>query len=152
MKKIKFWSMLMLVAMMLPLYSSCSKDSDDNSRPLDSVITGNWHSYHATAYGNGKKAEFDISKTGQYAQMYYEVTFFDGGSATFRHWETDTSGAMHWKEEDITYQVKGDIVTMRDSDGETIDVTYDSRAMTLCLMVNGVVNDVSIQINVYLRK
>ena len=36
MKKTKFWSMMMLMAMMMPLTMGCSKDSDDG--PKDSEL------------------------------------------------------------------------------------------------------------------
>ncbi len=42
MKKLKMWSMLMLVVMMLPLSSSCSKDSDDKENPLVGIWIYVW--------------------------------------------------------------------------------------------------------------
>ena len=44
MNKLKTWSMMMLVAMMLPLVTSCSKDSDDSPQDgeLISQAIGTW--------------------------------------------------------------------------------------------------------------
>lgn len=44
MNKLRIWSMMMLVAMMLPLVASCSKDSDDSAQDgeLISQAVGTW--------------------------------------------------------------------------------------------------------------
>ena len=44
MNKLRIWSMMMLVAMMLPLVASCSKDSDDSAQDgeLISQAGGTW--------------------------------------------------------------------------------------------------------------
>ena len=44
MNKLRIWSMMMLVAMMMPLVASCSKDSDDSPQDgeLISQAVGTW--------------------------------------------------------------------------------------------------------------
>ena len=102
----------MLLIIMLPLFMlACSGDDDPVS--IDSYLIGTWHTFKATVYGNGQNVDIEITKTGEYSASYSEVTFEKDGKAIMRGWVTDEKGLSHWMEEQYTYTVNGDIVTVK---------------------------------------
>lgn len=151
MKLNKYLSM-MLVVMILPLMVACSSD-DDDPVSLESYIVGTWHTFKATGFGNGQSVNIDITKTGEYSAAYEEGTFEKGNKVIIRSWVPDKNGMTHWTETPCTYTIKGDIVTIKDSNGESADLIFDTKEKTL-LLKSTVVNSDGIQIyvNIYFSK
>jgi len=130
MKQIKYWS-IKLIVIIMPLLAACSSDDDPIS--LNSYIVGTWHSFKGSGYGNGQSADIEITKTGVYSAAYSEVTFESGNKAVMRGWLTDKYGLSHWEQEACTYTINGDIVIVKDSQGETADFVFDAKDRTLLL-------------------
>ena len=150
MKQIKYWSIKFIVIMM-PLLIACSSDDDPIS--LNSYIVGTWHSFKATGYGNGQSVNMDISKTGDYSAAYSELTFESGNKSVMRGWVTDKNGLSHWKEDACTYTINGDIVIVKDSQGETADFVFDSKDRTLLIKGSTTNPDgMIIYVNIYYTK
>ena len=158
MKQLKNLSIFMLVALMAATFASCSKDDDNADFDLNSYIVGTWHSYKATVYAQGSQyggqsAEVEISKTGQYSQSYFEFTFQDGGRLRMGAFKKDDNGILHWEEEQDSYVVKGNVVTITDADGIGQDLMFDQKDNTLCLQASGVSNEgIPVKISIYLKK
>ncbi|MBP5374731.1 MAG: lipocalin family protein [Bacteroidaceae bacterium] len=143
MKQLKNLSIFMLVALMAATFASCSKDDDDANFDLNSYIIGTWHSYKATIYiqggpYSGKSADIEVNKTGQYSQSYVEFTFKDGGQMRMGAFQKDDNGIINWTEENGTYYISGDIITLRDNDGETVNIVFDPKNKDLCIQGTGV--------------
>ena len=158
MKQLKNLGIFMLVALMAATFASCSKDDDDANFDLNSYIIGTWHSYKATIYiqggpYSGKSADIEVNKTGQYSQSYVEFTFQDGGRLRAGAFKKEDNGVMDWYEENVTYHVRGDVVTLTDTDGETINIVFDSKSEDLCFQGTGVDNEgTPYKTTVYLKK
>lgn len=157
MKQLKNLSIFMLVALMAA-FASCSKDDDNKDFDLNSYIVGTWHSYKATVYAQGSQyggqsAEVEISKTGQYSQSYFEFTFQDGGRLRMGAFKKDDNGVMNWYEENGTYHVSGDVVTLTDADGTSLAIVFDTKDKSLCFQGAGI-NDSGIpyKASIYIRK
>lgn len=158
MKQLKNLSIFMLVALMATTFASCSKDDDNADFDLNSYIVGTWHSYKATVYAQGSQyggqsAEVEISKTGQYSQSYIELTFQDGGRLRMGAFKKDDNGVMNWYEENGTYHVSGDVVTLTDTDGTSLAIVFDTKDKSLCFQGAGI-NDSGIpyKASIYIRK
>ncbi len=151
MKKGKLFQMSkMLLIIMLPLFMvACSGDDDPVS--IDSYLIGTWHTFKATAYGNGQNVDIEITKTGEYSASYSEVTFEKDGNAIMRGWVTDENGLSRWMEESYTYTVNGDIVTVKNSN-ETADFLFDGKNKTLLLKGTYTSNNMLLYINLYYKK
>ena len=157
MKQLKNLSIFMLVALMAA-FASCSKDDDNADFDLNSYIVGTWHSYKATVYAQGSQyggqsAEVEISKTGQYSQSYFEFTFQDGGHLRMGAFKKDDNGVMNWYEENGTYHVSGDVVTLTDTDGTSLAIVFDTKDKSLCFQGAGI-NDSGIpyKASIYIKK
>lgn len=149
-------SIFMLVALMAATFASCSKDDDNADFDLNRYIVGTWHSSKATVYFMGgeyagESEEATISKTGQYSEAYYEVIFMDANRAKFGAFQKDENGLIHWKEEYVTYYVNGDVVNLRDDEGE-IDLVFDKKDRTLSLQISTIASDIPIKYVLYLTK
>ena len=158
MKQLKNLSIFMLVALMAATFASCSKDDDNADFDLNSYIVGTWHSYKATVYAQGSQyggqsAEVEISKTGQYSQSYFEFTFQDGGRLRMGAFKKDDNGVMNWYEENGTYLVSGDVVTLTDADGTSLAIVFDTKDKSLCFQGAGI-NDSGIpyKASIYIKK
>jgi hypothetical protein len=160
MKQVKTLSIFMLVALMVAMFVGCSKD-DDNSGDVSNLktyIIGSWHSYKGTAYFlggeySGESEEVSISKTGEFSEAYYEIKFQDAGHATFGAFQKDENGLLHWETEDVTYSINGDIVTVRDTEGTTLDLVFNESDKTLCIQVSATANDgTPTKVSIYLKK
>lgn len=150
MKHVKNWSMKLLVIMM-PLLVACSSDDDPIS--LNSYIVGTWHSFKATGYGNGQNVNIEITKTGDYSAAYSEVTFESGNKAIVRAWVIDKNGLSHWVEDTGTYTINGDMVIVKDSQGETADFVFDAKDRTLVIKGSSTTPEgVLIYVNIYYTK
>ena len=151
MKQFRNWSMMLMV-MILPFLVACSSDDDDPVL-LESYIIGTWHTYRATGYGNGQSVEIEITKTGEYSAAYEEGTFEKGNKVTIRSWVPDKNGITHWTETPCTYTIKGDIVTIKDPNGESGDLVFDAKEKTL-LLKSTTVNSYGIKVylNIYFKK
>ena len=158
MKQLKNLSIFMLVALMAATFASCSKDDDNADFDLSRYIVGTWHSYKAVGYIQGgeyygQSYELAIDKTGQYADSYVECKFQEGNKVTVNAFKKDDNGILHWEEEQDSYVVKGNVVTITDADGTGQDLMFDQKDNTLCLQASGVSNEgIPVKISVYLKK
>lgn len=155
MKRIKVLSMFLLVAMMATVLVGCSKD-DDAPVDLKTYAIGTWHSYKATVYfldGEyaGESEEAMISKTGQYSDMYWELNFQNTNNATFAFFQQDGNGVSHWVDGLVSYSIKGDVVTIRDSES-SMDFVFNSNDKTLSVQISKVIDGISTRTVLYLRK
>lgn len=145
--------MLLLVAIFIPVMSSCGDDEEELSgSALESYIIGNWHSYKATVTAYGESNTVTVSKTGDYSALYMECTVESGGNATYRYWMTDNNGMTHWTEEQVRYIVRGDIVTLTDSDGESADLTYEPSSRNMIMQMNFTEDGISYSTKLYFKK
>ncbi len=151
MKLNKYMSM-MLVVMMLPFMVACSSD-DDDPVSLESYIVGTWHSFKCSGYGNGQSVDIEITKTGEYSAMYIEATFEKGNKVIVRSWVADKYGYTHWTETTGSYIINGDIVIIKDSNGESADFVFDAKDKTLLQkeMVT-TTEGIQVYVNIYYTK
>ena len=149
MNKKYLWSLmtLILAAVLSINLSSCS----DDPVVLDNYIIGSWHTYKGVISASGENKTIDISKTGEYSLAYIEVDFQNGGQAVARGWNTNSNGITKWVEEKCTYSIKNDIVSVTDSNGETVSLTFDSNK-TLCYKTMIKVDGIPVTITAYLKK
>lgn len=147
MKQIKTVSLWLLLAMLLPVVSSCSSDDDD---PVDlkTYIVGTWSSYKGTVYYLGQTTDVTVDKTGAMSVAYFEMTFRADGSMTIGFWDPEV--AASWVEEPATYTVKGDIVTIIDSDGEKGDLVFKDR--NLYLKITEMYEGYPMTVNILMKK
>lgn len=148
----------MLVALMAAVFASCSKDDDNAEVDLNTYIIGSWRSYKGTVYVtggqySGTSQDVEISKTGQLSQSYFEFTFQDGGRVRIGAFVRDENGVMNWEEEDGTYRINGDIVTLTDVDGVSNNTVFDTKGRTLCLQGTGTnENGIPYKVSIYMKK
>ena len=156
MNKRNFFKLITLIlAVVVNLcFVSCSSSGDGDGQgdiSLDSYIIGSWHSFKGTVYANGQSQSVNITKTGEYSSAYYEIVFQNGGQAIFKGWQSDNNGLTKWMEESCRYTIKNDVVTLIDSNGESLGLLFDYGDRTLC--IRAVINrDTQATVNVYLRK
>lgn len=138
---------LFMASLLCVSISSC--DSEDVV--LDNYLIGNWHTYMGYVYSSGQKVKVNIEKTGQYALSYIEVTFQKGGKGTSRYWEVDEGGQTRWVEDQFSYVINGDVITMTDSQGESLSLVFDSNKT---LSTNFVFSNYGVitTVNIYLKK
>ena len=146
------WSMMMLMAMMFPLVTSCGGDDDDEILSLESYIIGTWHSYKAVVKANGNSQTVSINKTGENSTSYYECDVKSGGKAVFRAWVADANGILKWAEESCTYRIKGDVFTLIDSSGGEVDLVFESSSRNMVLMSSSSYNGTPYTVNIYFTK
>lgn len=109
MKKIKFWSMMMLVAMMMSLVVACGDDGDDDGSrgdELRSKAVGTWMCTKSTDSAQGKS--YDGLMVGKQVTIKADGTYTSTAS-TFGY-----SGS---------YTIKGNTITAKSKDGSTFVVT-----------------------------
>lgn len=158
MKQLKNLSIFMLVALISATFASCSKDDDNAVFDLNSYIIGSWHSYKGTIYitggqYGGNSQDVEISKTGQLSQSYFEFTFQNAGRVKMGAYQKDDNGVMNWQEENGTYRINGDIVTLTDADGVSVNVVFNTKDRTLCLQGAGTnENGIPYKVSIYMKK
>ena len=155
MKRVKVLSMFLLVAMMATVLVGCSKD-DDTPVDLKSYAIGSWHSYKATVFfldGKyaGESEEVTISKTGEYSEVYWELELYENGNGTLAYFQKDGEGINHWVDGIVSYSVKGDIVTVSDSEA-SIDFIFNPGDKTLSVQISKVIEGISTKTILYLKK
>lgn len=151
MKKLMTWAVMMLMVALMPMTTSCGDDDDENVA-LSSYIIGNWRCFRLTYYYGGQTESRDLTKTGELSAAYYEMSFKNSWNVVFKYWEQDTYGTKHWVEENGKYVIKGDIVSVNDSEGHTYDFLFDPKEKTLCIQSSAPINGATLKANVYLRK
>lgn len=129
MKKLKVWSMMMLMAMMLPLITSCG---DDSVSSLDSYIVGQWHTFRYVIQTAQQSGESEVSKTGKLSEVYMELTFKNDGTVTSSYWKQNSQGVSSWVTETATYTVSGNTVKIIEPDG-TAELYFDGGQKVLYL-------------------
>ena len=115
MKKMKLWSMLMLMVMALPMMVACSSDDDDDS-PVDvSKAIGTWVCIKSTDNVQGKT--YTDLFVGESVRINSNNTY----ASTSRNF--GTSG---------TYSVNGNKITVHTNNAETyvITVSFSGNKMT----------------------
>lgn len=148
-----YWSMILLAVLFVPVLSSCGDDEDELSgSSLDSYIIGTWRSYKATVTAYGETETISVSKTGDNSAMYMECEVRKGGSAVYKFWQTDANGMTHWTEEPLQYTVKGDIVTMTDSNGEAADLLFDQSSRDMIIQMNLFQDGTSYAVKLFFKK
>lgn len=128
MKQIKTISLWLLLAMLLPVVSSCSSD-DDDSVDLKTYIVGTWRSHKGTVYYMGETNSVPIDKTGALYMAYWEMTFRANGTMTIAFWKPEEFTT--WMEETATYTITGDVITITDDEGEKTDLVFKDRNLYL---------------------
>ncbi|MBO4592743.1 MAG: hypothetical protein J5678_00920 [Bacteroidaceae bacterium] len=156
MKKIKVLSIFLLVAMMATVLVGCSNDDDDTPVNLKSYAIGTWHSYKAIMYyldGEyaGESQEVTISKTGEYSDAYWELKLYQNGNGTFSYLKKDGEGIKHWVDAAISYSVKGDVVTVHDSDA-SLDFIFNPGDKTMSFQISKTIDGVTAKMIVYFKK
>ena len=117
MNNLKIWSMTMLIAMMLPLVTSCSKDSEESASGADLVsqAVGTWMCTESR----------DIQQNG----VYYDGLMV-GKQVTIKSDGTFTSTAPTFGYSG-TYTVSGNKITAKSSSGTfVITVSIKGNTMT----------------------
>ena len=159
MKQVKILSIFMLVTMMATMFAGCSKDDDNsgNISNLNSYIIGTWRAYKCTIYAqggayNGQSADINIGKTGQYSDFYFECTFQEGGRIKTGNFKKDENGASRWFEDSGSYSINGDIVTIRDNEGEADDLVFSEKDKTLCFQMTKTEDGVPYKVILYMKK
>lgn len=153
----KLYSTLTILATMIAVLSfpSCSSNDEDENEDvssLNSIIIGTWRSFKGEVFYNGERTVLDIDKTGGNSGSYMEIKFESGNKLTAWWWAQDNHNISHWTEGGGTYLIKGTVVTITDTNGETMDLLYDSKDRTLMLRGTPVLNGIVATTNIYFRK
>ena len=108
------------IILMTSIISGCNNDNDETYENVDlrTYIIGTWHSYRATAYGNGQERTVDITKNNEYSSMYIEAVFRADGTATVYSWQPDNNNVSRWIAEEGIYTVNGNSVELRKKPNE----------------------------------
>lgn len=96
----------------------------------------------------GQTADVTVDKTGAMSVAYFEMTFRADGSMTIGSWDPEV--AASWVEEPATYTVKGDLVTIVDSDGEKGDLVFKDK--NLCLKITEMYEGYPMTVNILMKK
>lgn len=112
--------LILSLALLSSTFTGCTGDDNDSFEEvnLESYIVGSWHSYRATAYGNGEEINIDITKDNEYSSMYVEAIFRADGTATMYSWQPDKNNISRWIAEEGVYTVNGNAVEVRDAPKE----------------------------------
>lgn len=155
MKKTKeFWKVLFLLVFACTTFSACGDDDDDEftQESLKSYVIGKWHSYKGVVSANGARESVEITKNNDFSAAYFEIEFQNNGTAVFHAWVPDANGLSRWSQENCTYQVQNNEVLLRDSSGEDISLSFDSKEKALYFRVVSQYYDTPMTVFVYLRK
>ena len=139
----KLYSTLPILATIIAVlsFTACgSNDEDEIMSSPDSYIVGTWRSFKGEVFYNGEKTVLDIDKTGANSGSYMEIKFENGNKVTAWWWAQDNNNISHWTEGTGTYLIKGTVVTITDTNGDTMDLLYDSKDRTLMLRSTPVVD------------
>lgn len=126
MKLINFFGKIMPLVFFIIFMTSCGNDDV----VLDDYLTGNWYSYKAEVMASGQSEKVNVSKTGQYSQFYYEVTFKDNNKVEFSYYQVDENSISKWTTETLSYSKNGDVVTIYDGT-ESIDFMFNAKDKSL---------------------
>ena len=153
-KSKEFWKVILLLVIACTTFSACGDDDDDDfsQDSLKSYIIGKWHSYKGVATANGERETVEITKNGDFSEAYFEIDFQNNGTAVFYAWEQDSNGLSRWSQENCTYQVQNNEVLLRDSSGEIINLSFDSKEKALYFRVVNQDYGSPVTVFVYLRK
>lgn len=145
---------LLLLVIACTTFSACGDDDDDDfsKEGLKTYVVGKWHSYKGVVTANGERGTVDITKNGDFSEAYFEIDFLNNGNAVFSAWAQDPNGLSRWTQEDCTYQVQNNEVIIRDSSGEAISLSFDSKERTLYFRVVSQAYGTQMTVFVYLRK
>ena len=149
-----FFKLLLLLVIASSTLCACGDDDDDdfNYNSLNSYIIGKWHSYKGVVSAEGEKETVQISKTGEFSAAYYEIDFQNNGTAIFYAWIQDQNGLSQWTQVKSSYQVQNDQVLLRDSSGETLSFTFDSKEKALYMRAVTDYYGIQATVFIYLRK
>lgn len=156
MKRIKVLSMFLLVAMMATVFVGCSKDDDDTPVDLKSYAVGSWRSYKVSALKlDGERAgetkEATVDKTGDFADFYWEMNLYENGNGIFYEFEKDGEGIDRWVDIPVTYSVKGNVLTVKDSE-LSFDFVFNPDDRTLSYQTPETYEGVSLTLTIYMKK
>ena len=153
-KSISFFRVLLLLVIASTTFCACGDDDDDDFRSngLETYIIGKWHSYKGVVTAYGERETVDITKNGDFSEAYLEIDFQKNGKAVIYAWAQDSDGFSRWANENCTYQVQGDEVILRDTSGDTVSLSFDSKEKALYYRVVSEMNSTQMTVFVYLRK
>lgn len=141
MNRIKYYGMIIVLLFTALSFNACSSDDDIEIANLESYIKGKWHSYRAVVSANNESIEVPVTKTGQYSAFYWEIIFKEGNKVDMSYYEEDTNGNSRWMTETNSYSVKGDVVTIYDSEN-SIDFIFDPGSKTMYMRAAGQVDNI----------
>ena len=149
------YSKLTILAMMIAAlsFTACGSDDDDEivSSP-DSYILGTWRAFKGEVFYDGESGVVDIDKTGANSASYMEFKFEKDNKLTAWWWVQDDNNLSHWTEGGGTYIVKGNVVTITDTNGDKMDLLFNSKDRTLMLRSAPVLYGKVATVNIYFRK
>ena len=118
MKKMKLWSILMLMVMALPMVEACSSDNDDNNR-----LVGTWTTEWSVVDRNTVKT-----------QTVY-LTFTSDLKASEKIYEGEKLVSISTG----TYKIINDVLSIQwDSDGDTYNWVYSIKGNKLYVSFDGI--------------
>ena len=151
MNRIKYFGMMIALLFTALSFNACSSDDDNEDVNVESYIKGKWRSYKAVVSANNQTVELDVTKTGQYSAFYWEVTFKDGNKVEMSYYEESSNGNK-WLTETDSYTVRGDVITIADSENSA-DFIFDQSSKTMFLRISGQVENVGYTtVFIHLRK
>lgn len=121
MKKLNFWSTMLLALVALPMAVACSSDDDDEPINIDDAV-GTWiciqskDTYQGKTYENQiVGAEVTVSKNGTYVMSYGELTetgtFVVDGNVITARGKMAFDGTTYSETAVITITIKGNKMT-----------------------------------------
>lgn len=132
MKKLKIWSMMMLMVMAMPLMVACGSDSDDVKTVNKSELMGTWYALEddwVIVIGNSSVFQYELWKS--------------GGSYTFNPqtytWNYTIEGNRMISDDgqEVTVSVNGNKMTVS-ANGQTMNYTkYNGTPQQLLDYLNG---------------
>lgn len=123
--KIKYFGMMVALLLTALSFNACSSD-DEEEEDIGTYLKGKWYSYKAVISRPDGKVEVEVSKTGQFSQIYYEAVFKDGGKVDCSYYKVGESGLSSWETETNSYSLNGNTVKLYD-ENESIDFFYNPK-------------------------
>jgi hypothetical protein len=145
----------MLALFTIPVLSSCGNDDEDeipSGTYLKNYIVGSWYSYKGVVTAYGETTTVSISKTGENSASYMECDVKADGTLTFKAWQADNNGILHWVEDTGRYRINDDVVTIIDSTGESADFIYEPSSKSMITQVSVNDNGTLVHTKIYFRK